>query len=86
MIDFNLLILLAVIALFVFAWACIETRHTKTSRGLISMFFGCALFAFGLVNFSPQDKLLLWAILVVGSFVALFGVARFVVWQIKDTG
>lgn len=85
MIDFNLPIWLAIIALFPFAWARIEARHAATSRGLASIVLGAAFFAFGLVNLSPHDKLFIWSLISVGFIVALFGTARFVAWQIKNT-
>lgn len=85
MIDRNLVLLLSVVALIVFAWVRIEKRHTATSRGLTSMVLGCFLFSVGIVNLSLNDRIFIGSLVATGLFIALCGMARFVAWQVKNS-
>jgi hypothetical protein len=69
------------LAVLVFAWARIELRHTATSRGITSTMLGCLLFGFGLIGATSFDKVYSWLAIAVGTFMALYGLARFAAVQ-----
>ena len=74
---------LILLFLLVIAWWCIEFRANNSSNGIGSVILGCVLFGFGAVNLDAWDKILSGSIVAVGLFIALIGLGRFIIHEIK---
>lgn len=73
------------LALLMLAWALAESSRAETSRGLISMFLGAMVLAVGAANVGDYDRFFCWFAIAAGLFIALFGTARFIIYELRHS-
>jgi small-conductance mechanosensitive channel len=66
-------------------WLIAEFSRAETSRGFITSTLGCTIFSVGIIgNSVGWDKPFCGLMIAIGMFAALFGAARFIVYELRQ--